>query len=106
MRGSQDSLANSPISEHAQKPAVFDISKLTQANAAILDKKDLLLVTDNVTNLDVAISDFRIITKTEDEAIELFRKKDSEMLQMLRDGRVLFGEDKIIGIIKKCVSRF
>jgi predicted transcriptional regulator len=27
MRGSQDSLANSPISEHAQKPKVFDKSK-------------------------------------------------------------------------------
>ena len=33
--------------------------------------------------------------KTEDEMVALFRKKDSEMLQMLLKGLVLFGEAKI-----------
>ena len=104
----------SKIAEHLAKIVLIyseektdvDISKLTQANAAILLKKTLLLIIDNVSTLDISISDFEIITKTEDELIGSLRKKDSIMLQLLREGTVLFGEDKIVDVIKKCVSRF
>lgn len=89
-----------------EKLEKIDIENLRQANAAILDKKALLLVTDSITTLDIAISDFNVITKTEDELVDLLRKKDSMILQLLRSGMVLFGEDKIVDIIKKCVSRF
>ena len=102
------------IAEHLAKIVLLyseekinvDVSKLRQANAAILSKKTLLLVNDSVSTLDISISDFDIITKTEDELIDLFRKRDSEMLEMLKNGVVLFGEGKIIDIIKKCISRF
>lgn len=39
MRGSQDSLANSPISDHAQKPSVFDIFWADQLAEKIINRK-------------------------------------------------------------------
>ena len=84
----------------------LNIEQLKQANAAILDEKSLLLITDNITVLDISVPNIEVLTKTEDELIDLLRKKNSEMLQLLRKGIVLFGEDKIVEIIKKCVSRF
>ncbi|MBI2542281.1 MarR family transcriptional regulator [Candidatus Woesearchaeota archaeon] len=84
----------------------IDMGKLKQANAAIAYKKDLLLLIDNVTTIDVQISDLKIIAKTEDELIELLRRKDPEVLELLKNGAVLFGEDKFVQIIKKCAARF
>ena len=84
----------------------IDIKKLKQANAAIFDEKTLLLITDNVTILDITIPNVDVIVKTEDEVIDLLRKKDSQMLDLLRKGIVVFGEDKIVEIIKQCISRF
>ena len=91
---------------YSEEKINVDISKLRQANAAILNEKTLLLITDSVTILDITIPNADVIAKTEDEFTELLRKKDSAMLQLLRNGTVLFGEDKIVEIIKKCVSRF
>ena len=83
-----------------------DVEKIKQAKAAILDKKTLLLVTDSITSLDISIQNFEIITKTEEEIIDLLRKKDPTIIQFIKNGVVLFGEDKIVEIIKKCISRF
>ncbi|MBI2659961.1 MarR family transcriptional regulator [Candidatus Woesearchaeota archaeon] len=91
---------------YSEEKINIDVSRLKQANAAILDKKTLLLITDSVSALDISISDFDVITKTEDEVVEMLKKKDAAALQLLRNGTVLFGEDKIADIIKKCVSRF
>ncbi len=84
----------------------INIELLKQAKAAIFDKKSLLLITDNVTVLDISIPNVEVIAKTEDEVVGLIRKKDSVMLQLLKKGIVLFGEDKFVGIIKNCISRF
>jgi len=84
----------------------FDVEQLKQAKAAIFDKKNLLLITDNVTELNVSIPNVNVIVKTEDEISDLFRKKDQETLQLLKKGVVLFGEDKFVDIIKKCSSGF
>ena len=91
---------------YSEEKISFDIEKLKQAKAAILDGKNLLLIADNVTTLDVSIANIEIITKTEDEIISLFRKKDQQLIQLLKKGIVLFGEDKVVEIIKKCVSIF
>ena len=99
-------LAKIVLLYHEEKQEKIEPEKLRQANAAILDNKTLLLITDSVTTLDITISDLKIITKTEDELTGLFRKRDAEMLQLLKDGKVLFGEGKIVEIIKKCVLRF
>lgn len=86
--------------------AKIDAARLSHAKAAILDKKNILLVIDNVTFGEIAVPDFNVIAKTEDEIAALWRKKDAEMLQLLKNGVVLFGEDKIAGIIKNCISGF
>ncbi len=91
---------------YSGKKTEFDIERLKQANAAILENKNLLIVTDNVTIIDVSIPNLNIITKTEDEVTALLRKKDPAMLQFLKDGVVLFGEDRVVEIIKNCISRF
>ena len=84
----------------------IDIGPLKKAESAIFDRKTLLLITDNVTVLDISISNASVVSKTEDEIIALLRKKDPETLQLLRKGIVLFGDDKIVDIIKNCISRF
>ena len=84
----------------------LDIQKLKNASAAILDRKTLLLVVDNVTVLDISVPNVDVIVKTEDEIIDLLRKKDSATLQLLKKGIILFGEDKVVEIIKNCISRF
>lgn len=84
----------------------INVEQLKQAKAAILDEKSLLLITDNITVLDVSIPNVDVVVKTEDEIIDLFRKKDSQLIQLLKRGIVLFGEDKVVEIIKQCISRF
>ena len=105
---------DSKIAEHlaavvllySDEKITLNVEQLKQAKAAIFDKKNLLLVTDNVTALDAAIPNVNVIVKTKDEFIGLLRKKDAEMLQLLRKGTALFGEDEIVGMIKSCVSGF
>ena len=84
----------------------IEIEKLKQAKAAVFDKKTLLLVTDSITVLEIEMPNVDVIAKTEDEVTALLRKKDSQMLQLLKKGIVLFGEDNIVQIIKNCISRF
>ena len=91
---------------YSEEKTDLDIGKLKNAAAAILEQKTLLLVVDNVTTLDVSIPNVDVVVKTEDEIIDLLRKKDAAALQLLKKGIVLFGEDRIVGIIKSCVSRF
>ena len=63
-------------------------------------------MTDNITVLDIKIPNVDVIPKTEDEIVDLLRKKDPSSIQLLKKGIVLFGEDKFVEIIKKCVQRF
>ena len=84
----------------------LDVEHFKQAKTAVFDKKTLLLVTDNITLLDISIPNINIISKTESEIIGLFKKKDQEMLQLLKKGVVLFGEDQLVDIIKNCISGF
>ena len=91
---------------YSEEKIDLDIEKLKQAKAAIFDKKNLLLVVDGVSFLDISIQNVGVIIKTEDEIIALLRKKDPQTLQLLKNGNVLFGEEKIVHIIKNCISRF
>src|SRR3989338_5018646 len=91
---------------YSEEKISINVEQLKQAKAAIFDKKNLLLITDNITVLDISIPNVNVVSKTEDEFIDLLRKKDSETLQLLRKGIVLFGEDKVVEIIKQCISRF
>lgn len=84
----------------------INIEQFKQAKAAISDKKNLLLIIDNVTVLNLAIPNVNVITRTEEEFTDLLRRKDSESLQILKKGAVLFGEEKFADIIKNCAQRF
>ena len=89
-----------------EKLEEINIGQIRQAKSAILDKKNLLLITDNVTVLDIPIQNFNVISKTEEEIIGLLRKKDVATHQLLKKGAVLFGEEFVVEIIKNCISRF
>ncbi|MBI3035704.1 MarR family transcriptional regulator [Candidatus Woesearchaeota archaeon] len=91
---------------YSEEKIGIDVEQLKHAKSAIFDKKTLLLITDNITVLDVSVPNVDVSAKTEDEVIDLLRKKDALMLQLLRKGIVLFGEDEIVEIIKNCISRF
>ena len=91
---------------YSEEGISLNVEQLKQAKAAIFDKKIILLITDNVAFLDIAIPNIEVIVKTEDGVIGLLRKKDPAILQMLKNGVVLFGEDKIVEIIKQCITRF
>ena len=84
----------------------IDFEQLKQAKALIFDKKSLLVVADNVSISEISIPNTNIITKTEDELIESFRKKDPDTMQVLKKGVVLRGEDIIVNAIKNSMSRF
>ena len=84
----------------------INIEQFKQAKAAISDKKNLLLIVDNVTVLNLTIPNVNVVARTEEEFTDLLRRKDSESLQILKKGAVLFGEEKFADIIKNCAQRF
>ena len=84
----------------------INIEQFKQAKAAISDKKNLLLIVDNVTVLNLTIPNVNVVARTEEEFTDLLRRKDSESLQILKKGAVLFGEEKLADIIKNCAQRF
>jgi len=84
----------------------INIEQFKQAKAAISDKKNLLLIVDNVTVLNLTIPNVNVVARTEEEFTDLLRRKDSESLQILKKGAVLFGEEKLASIIKNCAQRF
>lgn len=84
----------------------INTEQFRQAKAAMFDRKNLLLIMDNVTVLNLTIPNVNVIAKTEEEFTDLLRRKDFESLQILRKGVVLFGEEKIADIIKNCAQRF
>ena len=84
----------------------MNTEQFRQAKAAMFDKKNLLLITDNVTVLNLIIPNVNVIARTEEELTDLLRRKDSESLQILKKGAVLFGEEKFVEIIKNCAQRF
>jgi len=89
---------------YSDEKIAIDIGQLKQAKAAIFDKKNLLLITDSMTFMEISIENVNVISKTEDEALTLFRKRDAELMQILKKGVVLFGEDKLVDIIKNCMQ--
>ena len=84
----------------------INTEQFRQVKAAISDKKNLLLIVDNVTVLNLTIPNVNVVARTEEEFTDLLRRKDSESLQILKKGAVLFGEEKLASIIKNCAQRF
>jgi len=72
---------------------------------AIFDNKNLLMVTENISHVEDFCSKIKInaIVVNEEEFIEKIRVKDKDILQILNNGNVVYGEKFIIEIIKKGV---
>lgn len=88
---------------HSDEKISVSTERFRNAKAAIFDKKTLLLMTDNVTALDIEIPNIKVTIKTEDEIAELLKKRDTETIQMLKKGAVLFGEEHVVNMIKNCM---
>ena len=99
-------LASIVLLHSDEKPEKINIEQIRQAKSAIIDKKTILLITDSIRIVDIEIPNANVIAKTEEEVTALLRKKDVEMLQLLKKGTVLFGEEAVVRIIKNCISRF
>src|SRR3989338_162737 len=86
---------------------VFNILKKLEKQSIVVGQKlgTGLFYSINFEN-KIAEHLAEIVLLHSDEKIDLLRKKDSQMLQILKKGVVLFGEDKIVEIIKNCISRF
>ena len=87
-------------------PDKIDIGQIRHAKCAITNKKNLLLITDNIRIVDIQAQNANAIVKTEEEITNLLRKKDADTLELLKKGTVLFGEDIMLGIIKNCMQKF
>ena len=84
----------------------LDIQKFRDAKTAIFDNKTLWLISEHSANSESQIPGIAITFKTEDEFVSLLRGKDNSSLQILSNGVVLFGEEKIVEMIKKSIYRF
>ncbi len=88
---------------------IEQFEQLKKAESAIFDKKTLLIVADKIDidmGFDIKIPNVNVVTKTKEDLIDILRKKDTEMLQLVKKGVVLIGEVKFVDIIEKCISRF
>ena len=90
-------------SEEKFDKTIFEAIK--QTKAAMFDKKTLLIV-NGLSASEISIPNTSIISKTEDELNESFRKKDSETLQVLKKGVVLNGEEIIVKAIRNSMTGF
>jgi len=72
---------------------------------AIFDNKNLLMVTENISHVEDFCSKLNVnaVIINEEEFIEKIKSKDKNVLQILNNGNVVYGEKFIIEIIKKGV---
>ena len=75
----------------------------SDAMFAIFDKKRVLFLSDSS---DINLGDVEVIIKTEDEFISAIKEKDDDILGILREGNVIFGEESLLELIKKFNDRF
>lgn len=91
----------------------FDYNFKTKkiAKAIFFDKKNVLYVIDNMADrsdytADVELANVNVIVKTEEEFIESIRRREPEIMQIIKNSNVIFGEEFVIGVIKKFTERF
>ena len=89
----------------------FDVKKIDteeiekESKAVIFDGKRALVVTTNEDIVkDVCYRNFKeikVICKEEEEFVEALRGKEKDVLEILENGNVLFGEELILNSIKR-----
>jgi len=71
--------------------------------AAIFDGKNLLLISDEETIARVP-DKIRAVVMSENSFIENIKAKDKAVLELIKNGKVLFGEEIIVNSIKKKIA--
>jgi len=89
----------------------FDVKKVDfseiekESKAAIFDGKNMVVVTNNPDNVkDVCyreLKELKVICKGEEEFVDALRGNEKEVLEVLEQGNVLFGENLILELIRK-----
>ena len=76
-----------------------------ESNAVVFDGKRILAVTSDIDGVkDICYRDFKeinVVCKGKEEFVEALRNKEKEILEILENGNVLFGEELIIDSIKR-----
>ena len=76
-----------------------------ESKAAVFDGKRLLVVTSNEDNVrDICYRNFKelkVICKGEEELVDALRNKERDVLEILEQGNVVFGEELVIDSIKR-----
>jgi len=76
-----------------------------ESKAAVFDGKRLLVVTSDPDNVkDICYRDFKeikVVCKEEEEFVDALRNKERDVLEILEQGNVLFGEELILDSIKR-----
>lgn len=83
----------------------LDISKL-RAQAAVYDGKSLLIITESLAKEELKLKDVSVIAMTRFEAEDGLRKKDKNILAIIKNGQALIGESLIVEIIKNGMPRY
>ncbi len=76
------------------------------ADALLFDGKNALFIVGNISSLNVLIENVNVIVKSQDEFVESIRKREPEILQILKNSTVVFGEEIVLSMIKKFTERF
>ncbi len=71
------------------------------AKAVIATKTDVLVILDDISVQEISIPDKNVITSSESSLLEKISSKDKQILEIFRQGNVIFGEDFVVDIIKK-----
>ena len=78
-----------------------------ESKSVMFDGKSLLVVTNNSDVVkDICyreLKEIKVICKSEEEFTDALRAKDANVLEVLEQGNVLFGEELVIESIKKVV---
>ena len=89
----------------------FEVKKISteeiekESKAAIFDGKRAVVITSNSNTVqDICYRNFKeikVICKEEEEFVEALRNKEKDILEILENGNVLYGEELVLNSIKK-----
>ena len=101
---------NSPTARHLAAVVLLDFYKndvpreicelKKDVGAAVLQDNNLLLVTSLPTE---PLKGFNVVALSSEELVNKLRDKDKEILDIIKEGIAVFGEDMVVNAIKEAV---
>lgn len=98
---------NNPIAKHLAAIVLLEgeakeLTEKIDAKAVIATKTDVLVIVEDVSVVEeISVKDTNVRTESESSLLEKISSKDTYILNIFKQGRVLFGEDFIVNIIGK-----